>query len=273
VEEEAVSQGAPSDPQKPGEQARYTVNIIDRERLHIRSNENIKTDTAYKALEDLQSLIWMEDDICSADGGRWSLAEAFRMARLAVGLCDFLEVEFQWSQNSKVPPASVGESGQPSVIVNTSPPAAQIIQERPGIRQAIGGGISSLFAARVVEMEKKAYPMQRLREARDPLEVARALRTAGLEFDKWFWAKVVPYYDTFVEGNPAPDSIIYECNSQVKAALQQWVDAAMGSVKSADHFLNQRNMDLEHNVARAEAVALAAERGAPKPQETPRPSI
>jgi len=263
-------QGPP--PQKPGEQARYTVQIIDQERQLIRSGKHIKTDAAYEALADLQNLIWIEDDICSADGGRWSLAEAFRVARLAVGLCDYLEVEFQWSQNSKVPAATLGENGQPSIVVNTAPPATQAVQEKPGIRQAIGGGISSLFASRVIQMEKKSYPMQRLREAKDPLEVARALRTAGLEFDKWFWAKVIPYYDLFVPGNPTPESIIYECNSQVKAALQQWIDAAMGSVKSADHFLNQRNMDLEHNVARAEAVALAAERSAPKPQEVPKPT-
>jgi len=263
-------QGPP--PQKPGEQARYTVQIIDQERQLIRSGKHIKTDAAYEALADLQNLIWIEDDICSADGGRWSLAEAFRVARLAVGLCDYLEVEFQWSQNSKVPAATLGENGQPSIVVNTAPPATQAVQEKPGIRQAIGGGISSLFASRVIQMEKRSYPMQRLREAKDPLEVARALRTAGLEFDKWFWTKIVPYYDKFVNDPAKASHIIYECNSKVKTALQQWIDAAMGSVKSADHFLNQRNMDLEHNVARAEAVALAAERSAPRPQEAPKPT-
>ena len=47
----------------------------------------------------------------------------------------------------------------------------------------------------------------------------------------------------------------------------------MGATKSADHFLNQRNMDLEHNVARAEAQAKAAEYGMPKPQQVPGATI
>lgn len=259
----------------------FTVQKVDDERTYVTSNDRIRISFTYDKLYELEvmlagagssmDVVEKVPDIL-AKGKRHLLQHAWRNAQDVIGLAYFVMGEYEWTKVQKPPMvAEQDDTGKQNFVFY---PQQNAPTEKVSAWASLARAVENV-TSRIVEQPKGSdrTALQRIRDAKNPMEMAFLLGQAVPEIDDWIWGKaIVNYDDAAKRGGPEGKAVCEYYNAEVKRVLKKWCDMAEAIVKFSDHFIDHRMLDLEHNVAKSEAVAKAAMLSRPIQTEAPKPT-